>query len=240
MSGHFTTGGKNTPVEYVRIPCVTAQTILVLASGSPRRRELLALGGWSFTVLPADVDESPLPGEAPGNCVLRLAGSKANAVSSIPGGTVVAADTAVAIDGILLGKPRDQAQAAEMLRLLRGRRHQVHTGIAVRRGDTLVTDLCTTSVPMRPYTDEEIEAYVATGDPLDKAGAYAIQHADFHPVESLGGCYASVMGLPLCHLVRTLRQVGVAPAADVPAACQAYLQYTCPISAAVLRGDAVG
>jgi MAF protein len=219
---------------------VTLQTTLVLASGSPRRRELLALGGWMFTVRPADVDENPLSGEAPGTCVLRLAESKANAASSRPGETIVAADTAVAIDGILLGKPRNQAEAVEMLGLLRARRHQVHTGIAARRGEALVTDLCTTAVPMRPYTDEEIDAYVATGDPLDKAGAYAIQHAEFHPVESLGGCYASVMGLPLCHLVRTLLRVGVSPAADVPAACQAFLQYTCPISQAVLRGEAVG
>jgi septum formation protein len=231
---------KNAPVEYVRIPCVTSQTILVLASGSPRRRELLALGGWTFTVRPADVDESPLPGEAPATCVLRLAESKANATSSHPGETIVAADTAVVIDGTLLGKPRHQAESVEMLRRLRGRRHQVHTAIAVRRGDRLVTDLCTTDVPMRPYTDEEIDTYVATGDPLDKAGAYAIQHMDFHPVESLGGCYASVMGLPLCHFVRTLRWVGVTPAADVPVACQAFLQYTCPISEAVLRGEAVG
>jgi septum formation protein len=93
---------------------------------------------------------------------------------------------------------------------------------------------------MRPYSDEEIDVYVASGDPLDKAGAYAIQHADFHPVENFSGCYASVMGLPLCHLVRTLCKMGIAPPADVPAACQAHLQYTCPISAAILRGETIG
>jgi septum formation protein len=242
MSRHFTTGGKNAPVEYVRITAVMTNPALVLASNSPRRRELLALGGWTFSVRPADVDESQLPGESPGTYVLRLAESKANAcaLSAQPGEVIVAADTTVAIDGNLLGKPRDAADAAEKLRLLRGRRHQVHTGIGVKKGNILLTDLCTTNVPMRSYSEDEIAAYVATGDPLDKAGAYAIQHADFHPVESLSGCFASVMGLPLCHLLRLLRRVDVHPAADVPGGCQASLDYQCPISAAVLRGEAVG
>ncbi|KAF0107565.1 MAG: septum formation protein [Anaerolineaceae bacterium] len=225
---------------------MTATAPLVLASNSPRRRELLALGGWTFTVRPADVDESPLPGEAPGTCVLRLAESKAEAC---PGGTVIAADTTVAIDGVMLGKPRDAAEAVEMLRRLRGRRHTVHTGLGVKQGGLLLTDLCATGVPMRPYSDEEIDAYVASGDPLDKAGAYAIQHAGFHPVpcsnrdyhvEKFSGCYASVMGLPLCHLVRTLRKMGIVPLADVPAACQARLQYDCPIHSAVLNGETIG
>jgi septum formation protein len=246
MSRHFTTGGKNAPVEYVRIPAVTATAPLVLASNSPRRRDLLALTGLTFIVRPADVDESPHAGETPGTYVLRLAESKARACA---GGTVIAADTTVAIDGAILGKPRNEAEAAEMLRRLRGRRHTVHTGIGVKKGGTLVTDLCTTGVPMRPYSDDEIDIYVASGDPLDKAGAYAIQHADFHPVpcgnrdyhvENFSGCYASVMGLPLCHLVRTLCKMGIAPPADVPAACQAHLQYTCPISAAILRGETIG
>jgi MAF protein len=214
----------------------------VLASNSPRRHELLALGGWTFSVRPADVDETPLPGEAPGTYVLRLAESKAKAcaVSAKPGEVIVAADTTVAIDGMILGKPRDAAEAVEMLRLLRGRRHQVHTGIGVKKGEILLTDLCTTDVPMRPYSDDEIAAYVASGDPLDKAGAYAIQHAGFNPVENFSGCFASVMGLPLCHLLRLLRRVDVQPVADVPGGCQATLDYQCPISDAVLRGEAVG
>ena len=100
-----------------------------------------------------------------------------------------------------------------MLRRLRSRTHQVYTGIAVMplSDGNLLTDLCVTDVPMRAYSDEEIDAYVATGDPLDKAGAYAIQHPDFHPVESMSGCYASVMGLPLCHLTRTLRNTRDSP-----------------------------
>jgi septum formation protein len=233
---------KNAPVEYVRIIAVLTIPALVLASNSPRRRELLALGGWTFSVRPADVDEMPLPGEAPGTYVLRLAESKAKACaeSAKPDEVIIAADTTVAIDGMILGKPRDAAEAAEMLRLLRGRRHQVHTGIGVKKGDVLLTDLCTTDVPMRPYSDDEITAYVASGDPLDKAGAYAIQHAGFHPVENFSGCFASVMGLPLCHLLRLLQRVDIFPTADVPGGCQASLDYQCPISDAVLRGEVIG
>ena len=218
--------------------------LLVLASNSPRRRELLALGGWEFSVLPAEVDESQQPGEAPGAYVLRLAESKARKCSSTahPDMTILAADTAVADGGEILGKPVDRTEAREMLRRLCGHKHQVYTGLAVIRmsDGNLQTDLCVTAVPMRAYLEEEIEAYVATGDPLDKAGAYAIQHPGFHPVEGLRGCYASVMGLPLCHLTRTLRQVGISPKSDIPRGCQTSLKYTCPISSAVLRGERVG
>jgi MAF protein len=229
-------------VEYVRITAVIVEHTLVLASNSPRRRELLALSGCKFTVRPADVDEGLLPGETPGAYVLRLSENKARACvsTSRPDELILAADTAVAIDGRILGKPRDQADAADMLHQLRGRMHQVYTGIAIGRDKLLGTDLCTTSVPMRSYTDDEINAYIATGDPLDKAGAYAIQHPGFHPVDHLNGCYASVMGLPLCHMLRLLRQAGFAPPADIPAGCQAHLHYACPISAAVLHGEVVG
>jgi MAF protein len=214
--------------------------LLVLASNSPRRRELLALGGWMFHVRPAEVDETPHRREAPGPYVLRLAESKARAcaVAAREDGIVVAADTTVAVDRDLLGKPRDMAEATEMLRRLRGRTHQVYTGIGVLRvaDGAFLSDLCSTDVPMRPYSDEEIEAYVASGDPLDKAGGYAIQHAGFHPVEALAGCYASVMGLPLCHLTRLLRQLGVQPKTDIAAECQSALQYGCPVYESILNG----
>ena len=218
--------------------------LLVLASNSPRRRELLALGGWMFHTRPADVDESQIPGEAPGAYVVRLAESKARACAETAHAdlTILAADTAV-IDGeAILGKPKDMAEAMQMLKKLRGHSHQVYTGIAVLRlsDGRMVTDLCITDVPMRAYRDDEIEAYVATGDPLDKAGAYAIQNAGFHPVEALRGCYASVMGLPLCHLARSLHKLDIAPRSDVGAECQSALGYACPISSAVLRGEMVG
>jgi septum formation protein len=218
--------------------------VLVLASNSPRRRELLRLGGWSFDTRPAEVDESQCPGEAPAAYVLRLAESKARACgeSARVDQTILAADTTVVNEGIILGKPKDHAEAARMLQDLRGHGHQVLTGIVVLRPSdgTMVTDLCVTEVPMRAYGDEEIDAYVASGDPLDKAGAYAIQNRGFHPVESLTGCYASVMGLPLCHLTRSLRKLGIAPTTDIATECQSALSYACPISSAVLAGEMLG
>ncbi len=218
--------------------------MLVLASNSPRRRELLRLGGWKFDTRPAEVDESLRPGETPDMYVLRLARSKAQmcAETALQDEIILAADTTVADGESILGKPKDPAEAMAMLRSLRGHNHQVQTGIAVlRQSDgTLVTDLCITEVPMRAYRDEEIDAYVASGDPLDKAGAYAIQNAEFHPVERFGGCYASVMGLPLCHLSRSMRKLGIAPTTDIAAECQSALRYACPIFPAVLRGEMVG
>ena len=204
----------------------------------------MALGGWIFHTRPADVDESQRPGEVPGAYVLRMAESKARACaeSAHTDLTILAADTAVVNGNTILGKPKDMAEAVEMLKTLRGHSHQVYTSIAVLRlsDSPLVTDLCITDVPMRSYRDDEIEAYVATGDPLDKAGAYAIQNVEFHPVETMQGCYASVMGLPLCHLARSLHKLDIAPRTDIAAACQSALGYACPISSAVLSGEMVG
>jgi len=212
---------------------------LVLASNSPRRKQLLALSGWEFTVIPADIDESPLAGEAPHEYVLRLAvGKMQQAANHSPKeALVLAADTTVADVKDILGKPADTGEAEAMLRRLRGRSHKVYTALAVfRTADrTLLTDLCVTDVPMRQYGDEELQAYIATGDPLDKAGAYAIQHPGFRPVLDLHGCYANVVGLPLCHLVRTLRKLENHPGVDVPQACQAALHYKCPVYEQVLK-----
>lgn len=203
----------------------------------------MALGGWTFTLIPAEVDESPLLGEHPKEYVLRLAEGKARAAASIApeAALVVAADTTVADNGEILGKPADARQAEVMLRRLRGRSHQVFTALAVLNSTDgrLLTDWCRTEVPMRLYSDEELSAYIATGDPFDKAGAYGIQHEVFRPVERLGGCYANVMGLPLCHLVRTLREMGMAHEMDVPQACQAALQYNCPVYTQVLKGETI-
>jgi septum formation protein len=220
--------------------------ILVLASNSPRRRDLLALGGWNFITRPSEVDESHLPGETPGSYVLRLAESKARTCQQVcttqEGLTILAADTAVVVEKDILGKPKDRSEAGKMLRRLRSRTHQVYTAIAILRisDGNMSTDLCVSDVPMRAYGEEEIDDYVTSGDPLDKAGAYAIQHPTFHPVERMSGCYASVMGLPLCHLTRTLRGLDITPATNLSTGCQSYLNYMCPISAAVLRGEQVG
>jgi MAF protein len=209
---------------------------LILASNSPRRRELISLFGWPFTVLPADIDESRKADESPVNYVRRLACEKAQAIGARETGLVIAADTIVADGNELLGKPVDEDDARRMLGQLRGRTHQVYTGIAVINTETgeSVDNVCRTDVPMRQYSDEEIEQYIATRDPMDKAGAYAIQHPGFHPVEGLAGCYASVMGLPLCHLMAGLRKLGFQPVADLPARCQAWLAYDCPVFSSIL------
>jgi MAF protein len=216
---------------------------VVLASGSPRRRELIALAGWDITLQPVDIDETPVPGEGAAALTRRLALAKAEAAlkSSPPGSIVVAADTIVADDGGLLGKPADDAAAQAMLRRLRGRHHTVVTSLAVFGPDGAgpLLDACSTEVPMRDYGDDEIESFVASGSAADKAGAYGIQEFGFHPVDvpALHGCFANVMGLPLCHLVRTLRRRGIEPRADVPAACRAHTDYDCPVYTAILQGE---
>jgi septum formation protein len=220
---------------------VTDNITLLLASSSPRRRQLLALGNWKFTIAVSDVDETQLADESPRDYVLRLAQAKALAVveKAHPDNIIIGSDTAVVDAKSILGKPADREDAARMLNQLRGHTHQVYTGVAFHRvrDGKMLTAVCVTDVPMRAYSNDEISAYVQTGDPLDKAGAYAIQHPDFQPVASMSGCYASVMGLPLCHVVRTLREFDIHPAADVPLACQNLLNYKCPVSSAILRGE---
>ncbi len=215
-------------------------TRFLLASGSPRRRELFALLGLPFAIAFADVDESPQDIESPAQMVERLAQAKASAVARLTRlsdpTVVIAADTIVSLDDSPLGKPVDDADAIRMLRALRGRTHQVHTAITLVDTSTRQTlsDLATSNVPMRDYSDDEIAAYIATGDPLDKAGAYAIQHQGFHPAAQMRGCFANVMGLPLCHLTRTLRAISFEPPTDVPATCQSHIRYTCPVFAIIL------
>ncbi len=217
---------------------------ILLASNSPRRRELMALASRDFVVWMTDVDESQRAGESPADYVLRLAEAKARAAvpRAQPQNVIIAADTIVVDGSALLGKPSNAAMAAQMLQQLRGRTHQVYTGLAVLRMSTgqLLKDLCMTDVPMRDYSDAEIDRYVWSGDPLDKAGAYAIQHTEFHPVAGLSGCVASVMGLPLCHLLRLFEKIGLAQEVGLPARCQTYLNYACPVSDAILRGEQVG
>ena len=214
---------------------------LVLASNSPRRKQLIALGGWVYRVEPAQVDENPLPGEDPLVYVLRLAQSKARAVAerSLAEDVILAADTTVVDGGEIMGKPSDRFEAEAMLRRLRGRQHQVFTALAVLRlsDNSLVTDWCVTEVPMRAYSDDEMQAYIATGDPLDKAGAYAIQHPGFKPVSELQGCFANVMGLPLCHVVRAFEKLGILTDENIPQLCQEELQYNCSFFRLVQRGE---
>jgi MAF protein len=218
---------------------VTENPPLVLASNSPRRRQLLSLTGWLFSVSAADVDESQHANESPADYVLRLAETKARAIDANSDQIVLAADTTVVDGSDILGKPKDKVEATAMLKRLRGHTHQVHTGIAVLRAKDmfLLKDLCVTDVPMRDYSDEEIESYVKTGDPLDKAGAYAIQHPEFKPVAQIDGCFASVMGLPVCHVMRLMRQMDIQPNTNFFVPCETLLEYQCPVSHAILSGE---
>ncbi len=195
VNGPSTNGGKD--------------TLLTLASASPRRREILS-GSWTgrLNMSASGIEEdSPGPGEAAVSYAVRLAASKCRAAldeSSL--GLVVAADTVVELDGVLLGKPSSADEAKEMLRDLRDRDHSVTTGLAVAspRLPELLSDHETSIVRMRCYSDEEIDSYVASGEPFDKAGAYAVQDGRLAPAERVSGCYLNVVGLPLCRLLSLL------------------------------------
>lgn len=188
------------------------QTDLILASASPRRHELLAGLGYEFQVVPANIDESPFPAELPLTHVERLAREKAlTVVRTHPAQTVLAADTIVVVDGEILGKPIDDQHACAMLRSLSGRRHEVMTALAVASGDALESTVQRSIVQFRPIRPAEIAAYVATGEPFDKAGSYGIQGGAARFVESLHGSYTGIMGLPLCQTEQLLRRFGCVP-----------------------------
>lgn len=179
--------------------------VLVLASRSPRRAEILRQAGIGFTVRAASVDEAPLPLERPEDYVCRLAEEKARAVEATPGETVLGADTTVVIDGRMLAKPADAADARRMLEMLAGRCHEVLTGICLRRGGHVVRDRAATRVWFGPMTAAEIAAYVDSGEPMDKAGAYAIQGLASRYIERIEGCYFNVVGLPIALVYRHLK-----------------------------------
>ena len=184
--------------------------MLVLASASPRRQELLRNAGITFVVQPADIPEDPLPGEAAKDCAERLAREKALAVArQRPHDVVLGADTVVVVDGQLLGKPSDAADAARMLRMLSGREHQVITGVClVVSGQPSVASE-TTLVTVSEIADKEIADYVANGEPMDKAGAYAIQGIASRWIPCIEGDYGNVVGLPVALVYGMLRQAGV-------------------------------
>jgi septum formation protein len=189
---------------------MSAPLRVILASASPRRRDLLDLIGIAHEVRPADIDESALPAEAPIPHAERLARAKAHALAEgHPDIVVIAADTIVVVDGDILGKPRDEAHAAQMLRRLAGREHTVYTAIAVARDSRTESAVEAVRVTFRALTDDEIAAYIATREPMDKAGAYGIQGYGATIVERVDGDYFSVMGLGLRRLVELLARVGV-------------------------------
>ncbi len=181
--------------------------MLILASASPRRSELLRNAGIVFEVQPADVPEDPLPGEAAKALAERLAREKAMAIARRrPADVVLGADTVVVIDGEILGKPADAADAARMLRMLSGRRHEVITGVCLVAGGQWSVASETTSVTMSEISDEEIAKYVATGEPMDKAGAYAIQGIASRWIPRIEGDYSNVVGLPVALVWKMLQQ----------------------------------
>jgi len=181
---------------------------LVLASGSPRRRQLLETIGLRFVAIPPDIDETPRPDEDPRGYVERLAREKAEAVRASPDDVVVAADTTVAFAGHILGKPVDAADARRMLLLLSDQTHDVHTGVAVRAGGRTATRVVTTFVTMVTISESDIAWYVGIGEPLDKAGGYALQGAGGLLVRSVEGSSSNVVGLPLAELAELLAAAG--------------------------------
>lgn len=184
--------------------------MFILASQSPRRRELLSMLGLSFTVQTADIDETMDPALSVEDAVAEICLKKARAVGEQnPGRLIVAADTVVVVDERKLGKPHSRDEAVSMLHLLSGREHRVLTGFCLWQDGRAEAHVETTRLRFRSLTDQEIDAYVATGSPMDKAGAYGIQDQAAIFVESLHGDYYNVMGLPLCALVQCLRRWGI-------------------------------
>ncbi len=211
---------------------------LVLASRSPRRRKLIQLLGYPVHAAAADVDEASIDVADPVLNVMQTAQLKAVAtaarrfnLSDEGRSIIVAADTCVAVDGRMLGKPENKPEADRMLRSLRGRTHQVHTGLVLvdTSNGQEISAVHTAIVSMRNYGDDEIDAYIMTGDPMDKAGAYAIQHPYFRPVAHMTGCYTGVMGLSLCHLIQTLKLLNVPVIADMTAIRDSHGPYPCPL-----------
>jgi septum formation protein len=174
---------------------------LILASKSPRRAELLTAAGIDFTVDAADIDETPYEGESPRDYVLRIAEEKARAVE---GELVLAADTTVVLGNEIMGKPADAADAARMLRALSANRHEVLTAIALKRGGQIETEIASTSVWFGPLSEKEIEDYVVSGEPMDKAGAYGIQGLASKFIDRIDGSYSNVVGLPVALVWRYL------------------------------------
>ena len=179
---------------------------IILASASPRRAELLRAAGIDFDVRPADIDEAIRPGEAPGDYVSRLAEAKARAVHERDGNqTVLAADTAVVVDGQILAKPMDEADAKRMLRMIGGRTHEVLTAVSIfHPGEIVDTRMDTTTVEFAELSDADIEWYVSSGEPMDKAGAYAVQGLASRFVTRVEGSYSNVVGLPIALVYQML------------------------------------
>lgn len=183
---------------------------LILASSSPRRRELLSMCGLVFDVIPADVDEESFNARPPEKLVRDLSFEKATVISrKNPEAAVIGADTIVVLDGEILGKPKDEAHAIQMLKRLQGKTHSVWGGFTILTDGERLTETCETKVAFMKLSDQEIKAYVKTGEPLDKAGSYGAQGIGASFVERIDGSYTNVVGLPLRECISALRRLGV-------------------------------
>lgn len=217
-------------------------TEFILASKSPRRKILLRNLLDSFIVINPEVDEIELPDENPADFVVRLAREKALeagkllSASSIEDILIIAADTIVVEEGKILGKPKNQADANKILNQLKGKTHQVLSGLVLYHPikNKILARMVQTDVAMREYTDSEIKVYINSGDPMDKAGAYGIQDKPFNPAPAFNQCYANVMGLPLCHLSLLMKEMGYEGNAQVADRCQESIQYQCPVYLSIL------
>ena len=209
---------------------------LILGSQSPRRRQLLQLLGIPFTCMVANVDEDSITEPNPAINVVETARYKAHTIATNylhevevanESTWILAADTTVAMGLTMLNKPKDTADAKKMLQSLHNRAHEVHTGVVLLNPVTeqQVSGVHTAVVTMRDYSNAEIDAYIATGDPLDKAGAYAIQHPKFRPVAKLDGCFMGVMGLSICHVIEMMQEVGLEVDVDLTAVSHAHAPY---------------
>ena len=188
-----------------------AEPNIVLASGSQRRREIIEALDAAVEIVPSGIGErSASPDEQAEDYVASIAASKASAVAANghSGALVIGADTSVVLDELVLGKPEDEAEAWAMLTALRGRQHRVVTAVTVARDGMATSSVTSSDVAMREYSDAEIEAFIESGEPFDKAGGYAIQDRGFAPVSALTGCYLNVVGFPLCEVMRLMTEVG--------------------------------
>ena len=191
---------------------MVSEATIILASGSQRRREIIEALDATVEVVPSGVDERPAnPQERAEEYVARIASDKARAVAANgrAGALVIGADTSVVLNGGVLGKPENEAEARTMLSALRGRSHRVVTAVTVSRDGMAASSVTSSDVAMREYSDAEVEAYIESGEPFDKAGGYAIQDVGFAPVSRFSGCYLNVVGFPLCEVKRLMNEVGV-------------------------------
>lgn len=207
----------------------------ILASQSPRRQVLLKLLQIPHGIMVPNADEESIMDEEPSVNVVNTAILKAKTIArqlpSKKSAVIIAADTTVALDDKMLGKPKNKAEAKEMLLALRAKEHQVLTGLVLLNNASgqLFQDVSRSTVTMRSYTDEEINTYIASGDPMDKAGAYAIQHPTFRPVAKLDGCFTGVMGLSLCQLIMALDAWELPRLKDLTAVSSAHINHPCPL-----------